>query len=78
MRKYDTTTRKAFIKRMALEFSSDESAMETCTTWPCSKSRMGKDVQLFEEEIADYLGTDLEVICVNTGTAALHLALLLS
>lgn len=37
---------------------------------------MGKDVQLFEEEIADYLGTELEVICVNTGTAALHLALL--
>ena len=37
---------------------------------------MGKEVQLFEEEIAAYLGTDLEVICVNTGTAALHLALL--
>jgi dTDP-4-amino-4,6-dideoxygalactose transaminase len=37
---------------------------------------MGKDVQLFEEELAAYLGTELEVICVNTGTAALHLALL--
>jgi dTDP-4-amino-4,6-dideoxygalactose transaminase len=37
---------------------------------------MGKEVQLFEEEITAYLGTDLEVICVNTGTAALHLALL--
>lgn len=37
---------------------------------------MGKEVQLFEEEIKAYLGTDLEVICVNTGTAALHLALL--
>jgi dTDP-4-amino-4,6-dideoxygalactose transaminase len=37
---------------------------------------MGKEVQLFEEEITAYLETDLEVICVNTGTAALHLALL--
>ena len=37
---------------------------------------MGREVQLFEQELKDYLKTDLEVICVNTGTAALHLALL--
>lgn len=36
---------------------------------------MGKDVQVFEEEIRAYLQTPHEVICVNTGTAALHLAL---
>lgn len=36
---------------------------------------MGLEVQLFEEELRAYLGTDAEVICVNTGTAALHLAL---
>lgn len=36
---------------------------------------MGKEVQLFEEEISTYLNTSREVICVNTGTAALHLAL---
>ncbi|MBF0419918.1 MAG: DegT/DnrJ/EryC1/StrS family aminotransferase [Magnetococcales bacterium] len=36
---------------------------------------MGKEVQLFEEEISKFLSTNNEVICVNTGTAALHLAL---
>ena len=36
---------------------------------------MGSEVQLFEEEIRQFLGTTHEVICVNTGTAALHLAL---
>lgn len=37
---------------------------------------MGKEVQLFEQELKEYLNTDHEVICVNTGTAALHLAVL--
>jgi dTDP-4-amino-4,6-dideoxygalactose transaminase len=36
---------------------------------------MGVEVQAFESELQDYLGTQHEVICVNTGTAALHLAL---
>ena len=36
---------------------------------------MGKEVQLFEEKIKNYLETDKEVVCVNTGTSALHLAL---
>jgi len=36
---------------------------------------MGSEVQLFEQEIREFLGTNNEVICVNTGTAALHLAL---
>ena len=36
---------------------------------------MGEEVRLFEEEIKDYLQTDKEVVCVNTGTSALHLAL---
>jgi dTDP-4-amino-4,6-dideoxygalactose transaminase len=36
---------------------------------------MGSEVQLFEEEIRQFLGTTHDVICVNTGTAALHLAL---
>lgn len=37
---------------------------------------MGEEVRLFEQEIAAYLGVNPEqVICVNTGTAALHLAL---
>ncbi len=34
---------------------------------------MGEDVRLFEEEIAQYLGTDRHVVCVATGTAALQL-----
>jgi dTDP-4-amino-4,6-dideoxygalactose transaminase len=36
---------------------------------------MGAEVQQFEEDIRDFLGTDHEVLCVNTGTAALHLSL---
>jgi dTDP-4-amino-4,6-dideoxygalactose transaminase len=36
---------------------------------------MGKEVKLFEEKIKNYLQTDMEVVCVSTGTSALHLAL---
>lgn len=36
---------------------------------------MGAEVQAFENEIKEYLETDFDVVCVNTGTSALHLAL---
>jgi len=36
---------------------------------------MGEEVMLFEKEIKAYLKTDYEVVCVNTGTSALHLSL---
>ena len=37
---------------------------------------MGLEVQRFEKEIAEYIGVDSSnVICTNTGTSALHLAL---
>lgn len=36
---------------------------------------MGKQAFEFEIELKKYLNTDKEVICVNSGTAALHLAL---
>jgi dTDP-4-amino-4,6-dideoxygalactose transaminase len=36
---------------------------------------MGEEVNLFEQKIKNYLQTDLEVVCVNTGTAALHIVL---
>ena len=36
---------------------------------------MGEDVRLFEEEIAAMIGGNRHVVCVATGTAALHLAL---
>lgn len=35
---------------------------------------MGTEVQAFEAEIRAFLGAEREVVCVNTGTAALHLA----
>jgi dTDP-4-amino-4,6-dideoxygalactose transaminase len=36
---------------------------------------MGREVQAFERELADFLGVPSDwVICVNSGTAALHLA----
>jgi dTDP-4-amino-4,6-dideoxygalactose transaminase len=36
---------------------------------------MGAEVEAFEKELGQYLGGDRHVICVNTGTTALHLAL---
>ncbi len=36
---------------------------------------MGEEVRLFENKIKNYLQTDMDVVCVNTGTSALHLAL---
>ncbi|MBI5077290.1 DegT/DnrJ/EryC1/StrS family aminotransferase [Candidatus Falkowbacteria bacterium] len=36
---------------------------------------MGKHVQSFERKIQEYLETKKEVVCVNSGTAAIHLGL---
>ncbi len=36
---------------------------------------MGEEVQKFEKKIHKYLDTDRDVVCVNTGTSALHIAL---
>jgi dTDP-4-amino-4,6-dideoxygalactose transaminase len=36
---------------------------------------MGDEVCEFEKKIKHYLQTDMDVVCVNTGTSALHLAL---
>src|SRR4030043_850587 len=35
---------------------------------------MGKEVQKFEEDLGRFLKTKRKVICLNSGTAALHLA----
>lgn len=35
---------------------------------------MGPEVREFENELATYISGDVQVVCVNTGTAALHLA----
>ena len=36
---------------------------------------MGEEVKVFEENLKEYLETDMNVCCVNTGTTALHLAM---
>ncbi len=36
---------------------------------------MGEEVKLFEQKIKEYLQTSMNVVCVSTGTSALHLAL---
>lgn len=36
---------------------------------------MGAEVEAFEKELADYIGGNRHVVCVNTGTTALQLAL---
>ncbi len=35
---------------------------------------MSVEVQTFEKELTEYIGNDRQVVCVNTGTSALHLA----
>ena len=35
---------------------------------------MSKEVQAFEDELAQFIGNNRHVVCVNTGTSALHLA----
>lgn len=37
---------------------------------------MGSEVRLFEEELKAYIETEKKVMCVNTGTSALHISLL--
>ncbi|NQT81299.1 MAG: DegT/DnrJ/EryC1/StrS family aminotransferase [Candidatus Aminicenantes bacterium] len=37
---------------------------------------MGKEVQLFEQELQQFLRTNRQVVCVNSGTATLHLAVM--
>lgn len=37
---------------------------------------MGEEVKRFEEKIKNYLQTNMDVVCVSTGTSALHLALI--
>ncbi len=41
----------------------------------CSYLGMSTEVNLFEQELNQYFGADVKVVCVNTGTAALQLAL---
>lgn len=35
---------------------------------------MGEEVKLFEDKIKNYIGTEMSVVCVSTGTSALHLS----
>ncbi|MFA7254806.1 MAG: DegT/DnrJ/EryC1/StrS family aminotransferase [Candidatus Omnitrophota bacterium] len=37
---------------------------------------MGQEVRLFEDELGKFFGGKAEVVCVNSGTAALHLAIM--
>ena len=37
---------------------------------------MGKEVESFEKELRKFLQTERQVVCVNSGTAALHLAVM--
>jgi dTDP-4-amino-4,6-dideoxygalactose transaminase len=39
------------------------------------KLAMGQETRLFEEELQQFIGGECQVACVQTGTAALHLAL---
>ena len=64
-------------KKIRLSKSSLSQAEKTAVMEVLDKEflGMGEEVQAFEREIKAYLQTSKEVICVNTGTSALHLAL---
>lgn len=54
----------------------DEEIAEVVETMRSGWLTTGPRVEQFEAALADSLGSGVEVVCVNSGTAALHLALL--
>jgi dTDP-4-amino-4,6-dideoxygalactose transaminase len=61
--------------RLSKSVVGDEEKLAIARVIDAGYLGMGKEVQAFELELQQYLKTEHEVICVNTGTAALHLAL---
>lgn len=66
------------MKRIRLSKSSISNVELTAVAEVLEKEYlgMGEHVSFFEQEIKKFLNTSKQVVCVNTGTSALHLALL--
>ncbi len=62
------------IVRLSRSSVGTEEALATARVIADGYLGMGKEVQAFETDLKEFLATDLEVVCVNTGTSALHLA----
>jgi len=62
--------------RLSKSCIGEEEKKAVCAVLDRGFLGMGQEVKLFEDELRSFIGTNNEVICVNTGTAALHLALL--
>lgn len=61
--------------RLSKSSLSEQEKEAVCQVLDKEYLGMGEEVQQFENAIKNYLDTSLDVVCVNTGTAALHLAL---
>lgn len=61
--------------RLSKSTVGDAEKAAVCKALDAEYLGMGDEVRLFEEELAAFVGGDRHVIAVNTGTAALHLAL---
>lgn len=61
--------------RLSKSYLGSEEKEAVCRVIENGFLGMGHEVQNFEAELASYLGGDVSVACVNTGTAALQLAL---
>lgn len=61
--------------RLSKSVVSQEEKDAVCRVLEDGFLGMGQEVQLFEQEIQTFLQTEADVVCVNTGTAALQLAL---
>ena len=61
--------------RLSKSYLGSEEKEAVCRVIENGFLGMGLEVQNFEAELASYLGGDVSVACVNTGTSALQLAL---
>lgn len=61
--------------RLSKSFLGEEEKEAVCRVIENGFLGMGQEVQRFENELSCYLGGEVEVACVNTGTSALQLAL---
>ncbi len=61
--------------RLSRSFLGNEEKEAVCRVIDNGFLGMGQEVQNFEYELKEYLGGDVSVSCVNTGTSALQLAL---
>ncbi|CAM3843300.1 DegT/DnrJ/EryC1/StrS family aminotransferase [Polynucleobacter antarcticus] len=61
--------------RLSKSVVGPEEAAEVSRVIELGYLGMGQEVKLFEDELKSFIGGDRDVLCVSTGTSAIHLAL---